>query len=281
MTTQILSDAAFYDPNNLIPYIELDDSIVRGATLALLDFSNGDCYTGSGAIAPGAQMLSLTNDRAVATAATALGAVTQGLLGIPSTVASPKLNLPNSFLLPSTCRRFLSIAWLKAPASGWAASGSTYSLIGVLNNTTTTAQWGITLTNSAGTIAKATVIFPISASSAGALDISASALATILDGNLHQLAVEWSVNDVAHTYTVNVYSGGVKIASGSGAYTDASIVVPATTPCIGRAGGSFITTYAPNVYIGRPSLWNLTGRDDLVVANILADDAEAAGGYLS
>lgn len=281
MTTEILSDVPFYDPSNLIPFIELDDSIIRNITLGLIDFSNPDSYSGSGAVSANAQFRSLTVDRSVATANTALGSVTNGMLGIPSTVTSPKMTLPNTYLLPANCKRFLSIFWLKAPLSGWAASGAGYSIIGVLNNTTTTAQWGFIMTNNAGTIAQASVVFPVSATSAGQINITGSALAAILDGNLHQVAIEWSVNDTAHTYAVSVYLGGAVIATGSGAYSDSTINVPATAPAIGRASGSFVTIYAPNVSIGRPSLWNLTGRADLRTANILADDVDAASGYLS
>lgn len=281
MTTEILSDVAFYDPNNLIPYVELDDAIIRPATLALIDFSNPDSYSGSGAIGVNTQFRSLTTDRSVSTASTALGAVINGMLNIPNTVTSPKLTLSNTYLLPANCKRYLSIVWLKAPLTGWAATGASYSIIGVLNNTTTTAQWGLTLTNSAGTIAQASVQFPVSASSAGQINIQGSGLSTILNGSLHQFAVEWSVNDVAHTYAVTVFLDGVTIATGSGAFTDSAINVPATAPSIGRASGSFVTTYAPNVYVGRPSLWNLTNRADLKTASLLADDVDAASGYLS
>lgn len=280
MTTAILSDVAFHDPDNLIPYAELDDAIVRSLTRGLLDFSNPDCYSGSGAIAAGTVMQSLTTDRGAATAATALGAVTNGLLGLPNTVSGPKLNLPDTFKLPATCKKFLAILWLKAPKTGWAASGSLYSLMGVLNNVTTTAQWGVSLTNNTGTIAQANVYVPVSDTSAGtAFTVNGSALDSLLDGTLHQLALEWEVDAVADTYTARLYRDGAQVGIGTGSFTAATITVPATAPCIGRAGSSFLTAFAPGVYVGRPSLWDLSG-SGRSVANILADDADAAAGYL-
>lgn len=281
MTTEIISDINFFDPDNLIPFVELDDAIIRNLTLGLLDFGNIDTVAVSGPVPLGTSFTSLTNDRASAVSATLLGTISNGMLPFPQTVTGPKLNLPASFKLPASTKRFLSILWLKAPQTGWAASGSSYSLGGVLNNTTTTAQWGYTMTNSSGTLGNFAVVFPISGTSAGSLPLSGAALSGTFDGNLHQLAFEWAVNTSNNTYSVTVYRDGVIIGSSTGAFTAATINVPAaSTPSLGQASGSFVGTYAPNVSLGRPSLWNLTGKTNSI-ASILQADRDAANGFLS
>src|SRR5690606_6138400 len=146
-----------------------------GVTLAMLDFSNPNCHDGS-AIVNGTVFNSLTTDGADATAANALDAVANGLLKMPPAVSGPKVNLPSSFILPADCEHFLAILWLKAPKTGHAGTGSIYSLLGVLNNTTTTAQWGFGLQNNAGTINNLKFYYPASASSAGEATISSASI---------------------------------------------------------------------------------------------------------
>lgn len=274
MTTIIKSDHPFYDPSNLIPYAELDDAIIRPLTLGILDFSNPETYAGTGVISINDQLKSLTVDRSAAIANTAFPALVNGMLNIPTT-ASPKITLPSTFKLAADCTRMLAILWVKAPKTGWAASGSLYSMIGVLDNVTTTAQWGLGLQNSSGTIANLKFWYPASATSAG--ELTSANVNALLDGQLHQLAMEWEVNGSA--FTVTIYIDGAVLATASGTYAG-SINVPVTSPTMARAGSSFVTTYAAGVYLGRPSLWNLSG-SDVLTSDILGDDVDAAAGYLA
>jgi len=279
MAVDILSDVDFFDPDNLIPYAELDDAIVRGVTLALLDFSNPDCHSGSGAIGSAAVFQSLTVDRANATTANAFDAIVDGMLKMPPAVSSPKVNLPASFLLPSTCERFLVILWVKAPKTGWPGSGSLISLLAAMTNSTTTAQWGLGLQNNAGTISNIKAWFPGSATAATEVTVAGGALDALLDSALHQLALQWEVNADGTTYTARLLLDGAQVGLATGAYAG-SINVPALTPVLGRASSSFITTYADGVWLGRPSLWDLTD-SELTVAEALQSDVDAAAGWLA
>jgi len=281
MTTEIISDVAFYDPNNLIPYAEKDEAIIRGVTKGLLDWSNPECYTG-GAVSNGTIFTSLTSDESMAEAKNSFDAPTDGMLKINPTVSGPKIDLPSTFLLPAECNRFLAIIWLKSVKSGHAggASNSQLVLIGALTNTSTTAQWGIGFQVFSGSVSHFRGWVPASDSSA--VDVTTTdggVIDHVFDEALHQIALEWAADADAGTYRARLYADRVVVAEKTGTYSG-SILVPSLTPAIGRPSGNFNATYADGVHVGRPSLWDLTGTD-LTTDEIMEADWDAAQGYLA
>lgn len=280
MSTDIISTVDFYDPDNLIPYAELDEAIVRPLTLGLLDFSNPSCHDGSGDLLAGEAVTSLTADRSGGVVSVDMGAITAGMLEIPSDVTGPKLALPNTFILPSDCTKFLAIIWTKAPETGWVGAGSSVSLIGALNNVTNLAQWGIAPQVNGGVVNNFRVFVPISDASAGIITLPTGVRDAVFNGVLHQLGLEWSVDLVGNLSTLKFYVDRALVHTATAVFTASSIIVPAITPSIGRPSGSFAGDYPPNLWVGRPSLWNLTGSTK-PVADILALDADAADGILA
>ena len=278
MGIRIISNSEFYDPDNTLPFVELDDAIRRGLTTGLLDFGNQDCTVETGEISASTVFTSLTNGREQATAGTALGAIVTGMVELSSEVSGPKINLPDTYNLPSDCTEFLAIMWLKAPLSGWTDAVTTNSLMGLMSNTTD-AQWGFVLTRvSGGTVGSLRGYFPVSDVGIGNIILgSGSVLSGVFDGTAHQIALHWARGD--GQYTSTLYVDGVVVATATGAYTAGSIIVPAVTQAtIGRAGAAFNAAY-PNVRMGRPSLWNLSG-SGASVSDILADDMDAAAGLI-
>lgn len=284
MTTEIISDVAFNDPSNAIPFVELDEAIFgyRGRCLGLLDFSNPDSYSATGAPANGTTAKSLTSDQGVATANTAWGAVVNGML--PFTVAGAnRWTLPNTFKLAADRKRFLQVAWLKMPAAGYSVTGANQFLMlfgeaAASNN----AQYGYQLTiNAAGAPSQFTANCPGNASGADSVFVPAgAALTSLCNGALHQVAMEWD-GSAGATAKKTLYVDGVAVATATVAWDNSAIVQPAQLPHLGYPGQVYSGAYIAGMSIGRPSLWDLTGHPEILATDILTRDSDAAAGYLA
>ncbi len=282
MTIEIVSDVAFNDPLNLIPFVEKDDAIIRPLTKAMLDFSNPECYAGSGAVAVNTKFNSLTSDAAQATANTAFPAVAGGLLQFAG--LNPKVTLPDSFKLPNTTKKFLVILWVKLPASGWqTASANVYqSLLSYAANTSTLCQWAIGLTTVQATGAAVGLVFtaPISGGSAGGASLTSGDTLALCDGGLHQVACLFDGESAAGFRQLSIYVDKTQKNLSVSSSWDGSFNTPAATPTLGMQTAFQANYPTDGVYLGRPSLWNLTGSGKSV-AEILAADWDAAQGFLS
>ena len=283
MTIEIVSDVAFNDPLNLIPFVEKDDAIIRPLTKGMLDFSNPECYAGSGAVAVNTKFNSLTSDAAQATANTAFPPVAGGLLQFAG--LNPKVTLPDSFKLPNTTKKFLVILWVKLPASGWQTANPNIaqSLLSYASNTGSLAQWvlHIATVQATGVVDRFTFTAPSNGGIGGyAGALSNSDTLALCDGGLHQVACLFDGESVAGFSRSSLYVDKViKLATASVAW-DGSFNTPAATPTLGMQTAFQANYPTDGVYLGRPSLWNLTGSGKSV-AEILAEDWDAAQGFLS
>lgn len=282
MTIEIISDVAFVDPSNTIPYLELDQAIVRPLTKGLLDFSNTETYAGSGVVASGTTFKSLTSDLGAATAGATLGTVSNGMLSMGS-AASAFVTLPNTFKLASTCKKFMAILWVKLPATGWPATGSTSSmLMGYASNSTTLAQWGLMARSVLATGIPDAFLFhgPASGSSSASVAISGADVTALFDGNLHQVAFVWD-GSTPGTITRSAYiDKAAKTLSVTTSAWDNTFNVPDAVVRMGVCPAFQTAQPTEGIQLGRPSLWDLTG-STAVVADIIQADWDAAQGYLS
>ncbi|HDR9026850.1 TPA: hypothetical protein QDB14_001019 [Burkholderia vietnamiensis] len=288
MTTLIVSDSNFVDPQNLIPYLEKDEAITRGVTLGLIDFSNSSSYSGVGAIAAGSKLNSLTSDATQGSFVTAFDAVANGLLPFSKGVGAAQVALPATMKFAAAASKVLYILWAKIPAGGWniPASNPVWGLFGVYGNTGTLAQFGVdaAVSLSDGSLIKIDFYVPSSGSaSSGNLTVTAGSLmSSIADGNLHQLALLWDAKSTAGQQTTSLYVDQALVAqSGPRAY-DGTFNIPATAPALGYPGTAFQNTTAPHagLKLGRPGLWNLSN-SQANPTDIIAADFSAAQGYLS
>lgn len=285
MTTLIVSDSNFNDPNNLIPYLEKDEAITRGVTLGLVDFSNPACYSGSGAISAGAALTNLTSDATPGSFVTAFDAIQNGMLPFSKGIASAQVALPSTMKMLSVASKILCTAWVKVPATGWPTgqSNSIWALLGVMSNSGNQAQFGLALhVSSDGTVDTLYCYVPSSGSSStGNLTISAgSALSALTDGNLHQLAVVWDARSVPGMQSTTLYVDKVKTATVAPRTYDGTFNIPAAAPALGYS--TAFSTAAPHagLKLGRPGLWNLSN-SQLDPVDIITADFSAAQGYVS
>lgn len=289
MSLDIISDQNFYDPDNKIPYAELDDAIVRGVAKGLLDFSNPETYAATGAIPASATMKSLTSDLGVATVgAPGFAAISNGFLDFShtDTGSSKALTLPDTFKLASTAKRFAAILWVKLPTSGWqTASGNvTNQLLGWMENTTTLAQWGMILTTvqATGVPGSLGFVFPATGSNGtGSVSfLSTPDTLALGDGAAHQVGVHFD-GSAGSTRIAQISVDRVIKANASGAWDNSPLNTAASSAAgLGRRSPAFQAVYAAGTKLGRPSLWDLTG-SSLSFADVLSRDWDAAQGYLS
>lgn len=284
MTTILVSDNEFYDPEGTIPFLEKDPAIIRSVTKALLDFSNQDTYVGSGAIASGTKFKSLTSGGEEATAGTAFAGVTGGMLEIDEAVLAPFVTLPDTFKLPSTTRRFVAILWVKLPNSGWQTTSTNINnaLIGYMNNSSTLAQWGIGVTTvqATGAINGLVAFLPLNSTSANGVGLTnADTLTHVADGELHQIAIYWDAETSGTTHTRKIFVDKVERSSSLAGPWSGNINTPSANVRLGTSN-AFQTTYADGVFLGRPSIHNLTGTG-VFPESVIAADWDAAQGYLS
>lgn len=283
MTTQIISDINFTDPTNAIPFLERDDAIVRGVTRSLIDYSNPQSFSGAGSITAGQLATSLTSDLQTGASGSAFPAVAGGMVNFGGT-DSKFWTLPDNFKLPNTCKRFLVIVWVKLPSSGYqTASGNTnQALIGYMNNTSTLAQWGFNLqtVQATGVVNQLNLLTPASGGTFAAQDttlVNADTLA-LCDGNLHQLAGYFDGESIAGQRIRAIYVDGVAKTSAQAGW-DNGFNVPSANVRLGTASG-YQGVYPSNFFLGRPSMWDLTGTA-WTPAQILARDLQSATGFLS
>lgn len=283
MTIEIISDVAFNDPSNLIPYLEKDEAIVRGVTKGVVDFSNPETYAGTGAIPVNTTMKSMTSDAGIATVGptTPFAAISGGMLPLPVS-GSPYITLPDTFKLPSTCKKFVAIVWAKLPSGAWPNPGSgglQFSLAGYMSNSSSLAQWGLSARISAVTgLPDAFLMYmPVSSTTAAGFAMNTTAALAAFDGNLHQFAAEWDGTTPGISLR-RAYIDKVANSTSSGAW-DNAINTPAATVRLG-ACPAFQTVYPAGLFVGRLSLWDLTG-STLTTAEVLQRDWDAAQGYLS
>lgn len=285
MTIEIISDVSFNDPSNLIPYLEKDEAIVRGVTKGMLDFSNTETYAGTDAIPVNTTMKSLTSDAGIATVGptTPFAAIEGGMLPMP-VAGIPYLTLPDTFKLPSTCKKFVAIVWAKLPAGAWpnpGSGGNLFSIFGHMSNSTNLAQWGIAAKNSASTGLPSDIIIYTPASSITAVGVAMSAPAALaaFDGNLHQFAIEWDGTTPGIVLRKAYIDRVPNVTSSPSGAWDNAIPTPAAAVRIGSCP-AFQTVYPAGMFVGRPSLWDLTG-SNLTTADVLQRDWDAAQGYLA
>ncbi|WP_288080611.1 hypothetical protein [Pseudomonas sp.] len=282
MTIEIVSDVNFYDPENLIPYLENDEAIIRNVTKGMLDFSNEETYAGSGAIASGTTFKSLTVDASIATAGSAFPAMSNGMLKFLG--ASPKVTLPSTFKLPTTTKRFMAIFWAKLPASGYQTGSSNVlqSLYGYAANTSTLCQWAAVLSTFQVSGARNLMQFyyPASGGSASNLALSDAESAALCNGELHQIALLFDGESVAGMRQAKIYVDKVVKASSAQNTWDGTLNSPATDAVLGYMTAFQSSYTADGLFLGRPSVWDLTGTGKNP-EDIIAADWNSAQGYLA
>lgn len=280
MTTEIISDISFNDPLNLIPFTELDEAIygLRSQCLGMVDFSNTDSYAGSGVVAAGTLAKSLTSEQGVATADTAWGAVVGGMVSCSG--IGNRWTLPPGFKLVAGVKRFLYILWVKIP--GALGASSIYSLGGCMGNNSNNCQYGFQLQTSAGGVPNALLVNAPANGSVGSSPIilsTGAALASICNGALHQLAIEFDGSTGA-ACTVRLLSDKMSTVSATNAWDNSAINQPAQLPHLGYPGVSYSANMPAGMSLGRTSLWNLTGTT-ISASDVLVRDWDAAQGYLA
>lgn len=287
MTTLIVSDVNFNDPSNLIPYLEKDEAITRGVTKGLIDFSNASSYAGSGAIAAGTPINSLTVDNTAGSITTAFDPIINGMLPFSKGVPNAAVALPSTFKFTASVTKILYVLWAKIPASGWTvpASNLIWSLMGVLGNTGSAAQYGFSVQiDNTGALIKLSANVPSSgAASSGNINVlTGSALAALSDGNLHQLAILWDAKTTPGQQTTTLFVDGVSSVTNGPITYDGTFNIPTSTPNLGVVSTAFQNATPPHtgLKIGRPGLWDLSN-STLTAAAILASDSLSASGYLS
>lgn len=283
MTIEIVSDVAFNDPLNLIPFVEKDEAIIRPLTKGMLDFSNPECYAGSGAVAVNTKFNSLTSDAAQATANTTFPAVAGGLLKFAG--VQPKVTLPDSFKLPNTTKKFLVILWVKLPATGWQTANPNViqSLLSYASNTSNLAQWVVSMSTvqATGVPNALSFVAPRNGGSAGTISwLTPGDTLSLCDGALHQIACVFDGESAAGFCQGSIYVDKTRKHLPAPTAWDGSFNTPAATPTLGYQAAFQQNYPTDGVYLGRPSIWNLTGSGKSV-AEILAADWDAAQGFLS
>jgi hypothetical protein len=288
MTTLIVSDSNFNDPNNLIPYLEKDEAITRGVTRGLVDFSNPACYSGTGPIASGAALTSLTIDASAGSFGAAFDAVANGMLPFSKGIPAAKINLPAPMKFTAAATKVLFVLWAKIPGTGWpiVAANPIWALFGVMANSSSKAQFGISVGTNMSDGSVATVVFYVpssGAASAGNVSLAAgSTLSSITDGGLHQLAVVWDARSIPGMQSTTLYVDKVKAAQVAPRTYDGSFNIPPSDgPTLGYStafnGGDPMHA---GVRLGRPGVWDLSS-SQLDPVDIIAADFAAAQGYLS
>lgn len=285
MTIEIISDVSFNDPSNLIPYLEKDEAIVRGVTKGMLDFSNTETYAGTGAIPVNTTMKSLTSDAGIATVGptTPFAAIEGGMLPMP-VAGTPYLTLPDTFKLPSTCKKFVAIVWAKLPAGAWPTpeiGGNIFSLFGYMSNSSSLAQWGLAVQNSPSTGLPTNILayIPVSSTTGVGVAMNPGAALAAFDGNLHQFALEWDGTTPGIALRKAYIDRIENLVSSPSAAWDNAISTPVAVARLG-ACPAFQREYPAGLFVGRPSLWDLTG-STLTTADVLQRDWDAAQGYLA
>jgi hypothetical protein len=283
MTTEIIADVDFTDPTNLIPYLEKDEAIIRGVTKALVDLSNPDSYAG-GAPAFGSVVKSLTADAATGSFLTAYAAPVGGMLDQAGSTALKALQLPATFKLANTVKRFLALGWVKLPGSGWqTASGNVFqSLFGYMDSTSTLVQWGFYLVTVQATGVPSTLncCHPVTGGVGGHTDLSNADTLALCDGNLHQIALHFDGESSPGNRITTIYVDKVAKFTATTAW-DGSFNTPAANPKVGHSAAAFQANYPAGTKLGgRPSIWDLTGTA-WTPAQILQRDWDAAQGYLA
>lgn len=289
MSTFLITDAEPSNPPADIRYLEKDSAIVRGVTRALIDFSNPETYDGSGNIPLNTQFRNLVAGGSPA----AIGS--SGVYGAPVYLGTLQSDngagggsvgypLPLDFVFPASATHTLVGAWFRAPKSGYPASGTiSLPVLGVGAGGNASSQYALLVSGpNTGTANSLIARFRGSALNIDATINAGSVLDAILDGNLHQLMMSFSVVDGIGT--VRLYVDKVLRATGSGAAVGHNVVANMTAALFtAPAYGSWNqpNTKVLNARIGRPQAHNLTGRNDVTVEALIAADWDGSQGYLA
>ncbi|NBB51493.1 hypothetical protein GVN24_24720 [Rhizobium sp. CRIBSB] len=266
-------------------FIEKDWAIRRGATKALLDFSNPETVAQTGNIATNTVLNNLCaapSNGSVAGPNNTWPPVFQGTLRtLNAAQVWQAVGLPvdNYFYIPAAETEALVVFWLRLEKSGWAANVMA-GVIGVGNGANAGIQWAFYIQDDAGdgVLDRASLWLRTPAGANLRAEITGADLDALANGSLHQVGLHMT-HSRGGLGQCHVYVDGVlKASSGTSAMTAFNRPTggAVTAGLFGHNGfGVLAANPARDTRIGRPQIHYLDN-SGLTVADILARDVQAA-----
>lgn len=288
MSIFLKTDANVKTPPSSMPYLEKDYAIVRGVTRAMFDFSNPECYSGTGDVIGGSTTFKdLTINNAEAKAQInythVFAPIENGMIKVLGGSGNGRfVSLGSQFKFPATTRNALIVLHAKLPKAGWSASTMS-ALIGTGASSSDWQYLCYAASDEAGALKQ--LIFRIKGTSRNVDAIlTGTSLNKITGTSVQQLGL--SINISNSVATLNILIDGEVVASGSGSASQlvqydssggsATLQALFVGPTVGFLSGQTI-----DIRLGRVSCHDLTGRADVSVDGILLKDRQSAAGYIS
>lgn len=293
MSIFVKTDTDPTTPLNTMPYIEKDAAIIRGVTLAMFDFSNSDCYSGTGNIVGGATTFSdltvnASKARAQNNSTHIFAPLENGMIKTQGGSGSGRyITLPATFKYSSSVKRSLNIGYFRIPKTGYTAS-SLSGLIGAGSGGGATELQYLVYAQSDSSGNLTTLRFRVKGTGGANIDvdITGTNLAKITGTTTQQFGFAVSINTSTNIATLSVYIDGELINSASGSmiefvqYNSSGGSATLQTIFIGPSV-SYSSNQTNDIRIGRVSAHDLTNRSDLSFTDILTKDRSAAAGYIN
>jgi len=268
-------------------HFENDWAIRRPVWKALLDFSNPKTVAQTGALTNGTPLVNLVEGGANGSVLGSFAAVHNGTIRSAGASNLAALVLPGdgAFYIPAATQKVLSIAWARAPKTGWAA-GLFPAVVAVGTGANNATQWCFYFQDASGDGVMDRATLRLRSGPVAWLDtvlLAGADLDNLLDGNLHQIGMLMECDGT--TGRATIYVDGVVVASASAPMTafnrPASSVAYAMNG--GAAGLTSVTATAnaaQDMRVTRLGMVYLDGYDT-TPEEVLALDAEAAAGFVS
>lgn len=273
-------------PPNM-PYLEKDYAIIRGVTRAMFDFSNPECYSGTGDVIGGSTTfkdLTINNSEAKAQANIThiFAPIENGMVKILGGSGTGRfISLGSQFKFPATTRKALIVVHAKIPKTGWSANHMG-GIIGVGASSSDYQYISYVVSDAAGNLTS--VRFRVKGAS-GAIDatVQGSMLNKITGSTVQQFGLSVSIVDSVATLEVLIDGEVAATASGSATQLvqydpssgNASLQTLFMAPSVG-----VLANNTNDVRLGRVSCHDLTGRSDVTVDSILSKDRRNTAGYV-
>ncbi|MDQ1207295.1 hypothetical protein QE380_000218 [Acinetobacter baylyi] len=292
MSIFVKTDANPTTPLSTMPYIEKDAAIIRGVTLAMFDFSNPDCYSGTGNIVGGSTTfndltVNASQARAQNNSTHIFAPVETGMIKIQGGSGSNRfVSLPTTFKYSSLVKKSLNICYFRIPKTGYTAS-SISSLIGAGSGGGATQLQYVVWVQADASGNLTTLRFRVKGTGGANIDvdITGTNLAKITGTTAQQFGFAVSINTSTNIATLSVYIDGELINSSSGSMTefvqyDSSGGSPVLQTIFMGLSVSYSSNQTNDIRVGRVSAHDLTNRSDLSFTDILTKDRNAASGYV-
>lgn len=286
MSLFLKSDANVSNPVASMPYLEKDYAIVRGVTRAMFDFSNPECYSGTGNLIGGATTfkdLTINNGEAKAQANSThvFAPIENGMIKVLGGSGNGRfVSLGPQFKFPETTRKALIVVHAKIPKSGW----STSTMSGLIGAGGSSGVQYLLYAASDENGALKSLTFRIKGTS-GNVDaiLTGASLSKITGTSVQQLGL--SINISNSVATLNFLIDGEIVSTGSGSatqleqYDSSGGSSTLQSLFLGPTVG-FLSNQAIDIRLGRVSCHDLTNRSDVTVESILLKDRTSAAGYV-